>query len=138
MERSTQEPDIRFLIATVHEEQQYHDSRPGRDAFVVRTPPCALGPGLRIVLSADLDDGRRITADNCFGMSGVMSQDDVSTQIDRMLGRDPHAHRPRVLAWGPLIAALERAGIGRSESELIASPLEIRYEPAAQRALEAH
>jgi len=85
---------------------------------------------------ADLADGRRITADDCFGMSGLMSRDDVSTQIDRMLGRDSHAHRPRVLAWRPLIAALESAGISRPESELIASPLEIRYEPAAQRALE--
>jgi hypothetical protein len=136
VERSTRQPDITVLTATVHEEQQYHDSRAGRDDFVVRTPPGASGTGLRIVLSATLDDGRRITADNSFGMSGVMSQGDVRAQIDMMLGRDPHAHRPRVLAWRPLIAALETAGIRSSESELIATPLEIRYEQAALRELE--
>jgi hypothetical protein len=132
-----QQPDITLLIATVYEEQQYHDSRAGRDNFVVRTPPDALQIGLCIVLSAELDDGRTITADNCFGIIGTISQDDVSTQIDRMLGRNPHVHQPRVLAWRPLIVALANAGISVSESELIARPLDVSYEPSAQQALAA-
>jgi hypothetical protein len=134
---SRQQPNITLLTATVHEEQHYHDSRAGRDDFVVRTPPGALQLGLCIVLSAELDDGRGITAENSFGIVGATSRDDVLTQIDRMLGRKPHDHRPRVLAWRPLIVALANAGISVSESELTARPLRVSYEPAAQRALAA-
>jgi hypothetical protein len=42
--------------------------------------------------------------------------------------------RPPVLAWKPLMVALESMGVISSESELIARPLEICFEPSAQRA----
>lgn len=135
----TRQPEITLIVAVVYEESQYHrdqDRNSQASRFVVRSPPSAQGLGLRVVLSAVLDDGRRITADNCFGISGLdMSPDAVDAQINRMLGRDPHVRRPPALAWRPLIAALKSIGISRSESELIRRPLDVCYEPSAQRAL---
>ena len=125
-------------MATVYGEQQYHDSQiRGRDYFVVRTPPGALQLGVQIVLSAVLSDGRRITADNSIGINGHlnMQRSEVNELIDRMLGRDPQMRRPPVLAWKPLVAALESIGVITFESELIARPLEIRFEPSAERAV---
>ncbi|MFZ1926899.1 MAG: hypothetical protein WAU42_12235 [Solirubrobacteraceae bacterium] len=70
MARLKQKPKITLIEAAVHEEQQYHDEVQGNAAFVVRSPPGTTRLGLRIVLSAVLDDGRRIDADNPFGITG--------------------------------------------------------------------
>jgi hypothetical protein len=138
---ANREPRITLLVAFVHEEQHYHSSLSARKRedeqerpFVVRTPPGAQRVGLRVVLSAVLDDGRRAIADTPLGISGSLSisRSEVNEQLDRMLGRDPHMRHPPRLAWGPLIAALESVGVNSSEAELIASPLEVRFEPSAE------
>ena len=141
VERPHRQPQITLLTAAVHEERHYHDLRAARERDYehgppvdVRTPPGAQRVGLRIVLSATLDDGRRITAGTPLGIEGSLSisRSEVNEQLDRLLGRDPNLRRPPMLAWGALIAALESVGVASSESELIASPLEVRFEPSAE------
>jgi hypothetical protein len=136
---ASQEPQITLLMAFVHEEQQYHTCLSARKSndeperpFVVRTPPGAQRVGVRVVLSAVLDDGRTATADTPLGISGSLdiSRSEVYEQLDRLLGRDPRMRRPPRLAWGPLTAALESIGVKSSEAELIATPLEVRFEPS--------
>jgi hypothetical protein len=130
------EPRITLLVASVHEEQHYHsylpDDAPER-TFEVRTPPGAKRVGLRVVLSAVMVDGRRVTAEIPLGISGSLSisRSEVNEQLDRLLGRDPRMRRPPRLAWGPIISALESIGVNSSEEELIATPLEIHFEPSA-------
>jgi hypothetical protein len=135
---ASREPQITLLVASVHEEQHYHSRLSARkrndepEPFVVRTPPGAQRVGVRVVLSAVLDDGRRVTADTPLGISGSLSisRSEVDEQLDRLLGRDPRMRRPPRLAWGPLIAALGSIGVNSSEAELIATPLEVRFEPS--------
>jgi hypothetical protein len=144
VERLTRQPTIILVEAAVHEEQQYIDEQTRRDRdeqrgrnLVVRTPPGAMRLGLRVVLSAVLSDGRRITADNCFGIGGPpgMLRPEVDELIHRMLGRDAGVHRPPKLSWDALISALEDIGVISSEPELITTRLEIRLEPSAHQAL---
>jgi len=142
---STRSLEIRRITATVHGERTYHDALDEREGdrkqprpFAVRTHPGARRPGLRIVLSAVLGDGRTITADGSFGISGsskVRSRSDVREQIDQMLGRSPQMRHPPLLAWGPLMSALQSACVASSEPELIARPLEIRYDPSSADAV---
>ena len=141
MERDEQ-PSIVLVEAAVHEERHYHDEvarrdrdEPGaRDRFAVRTPPGATRLGLRVVLSAVLDDGRRVTEENCLGLSGppTMCLSELSELLERMLGRHPAPRRPPRLAWDRLLSALASIGVTSSELELIAAPLEIRLEPSAR------
>lgn len=131
------EPKIALIQAAVYEEQQYHDEIQRDTAFIVRTPPGTMRLGLRVVLSAVLDDGRRVDADNSFGIAGPrkMTLHEVNELIDRMLGRDTKQHRPPRLAWPPLLSALARIDVHVFESNLIAAPFELRVEPSARRAL---
>jgi hypothetical protein len=142
VERDVEQPDIVLVEAAVHEERHYHDEvarrdrndAAARDGFAVRTAPGAKRLGLRVVLSAVLDDGRRVTEDNCLGLGGppTMRLSEVSELLERMLGRNPAFHRPPSLAWGRLLSALESIGVTITEPELIAAPLEIRLEPSAR------
>jgi len=135
-------PDIVLIEAAVHEEGYYHDQlarRDGNEAAArsgveVRTAPDTTRLGLRVVLSAALDDGGRVSEDNCLGLSGppMMRLCEVSELLDRMLGRDPGLRRPPRLAWDQLLAALEKIGVPCAEPKLIAAPLEIRLEPSAR------
>lgn len=136
---ANREPQITLLVAFVHEEEQYHSCLSARERddaperpFVVRTPPDTQRVGLRVVLSAVLDDGRRVTVDTPLGISGSLSisRSEVNEQLARLLGRDPRMRRPPRLAWGPLTAALESIGVSSSEAELTATPLEVRFEPS--------
>jgi hypothetical protein len=137
---------IMRLVASVYEEQQYHSDKAvlrsevaQGQPFEVRTRPGAKRVGLRVVLSAVLRDGRTAIADTPLGISGSLSisRSEVNEQIDRLLGRDPNLRRPPRLAWGPLIAALESLGVSSSEPELIASPLEVRFEPSTDDVVSA-
>jgi hypothetical protein len=142
VEQDPEQPDIVLVEAAVHEERHYHDElartdRNGaaaRDGVEVRTAPDAERLGLRVVLSAVLDDGRRVTEDNCLGLGGppTMRLSDVSELLERMLGRNPESRRPPRLAWDRLLSALESIGVTSTEPELIAAPLEIRLEPSAR------
>jgi hypothetical protein len=134
------ERQITLLVASVHEEQHYHSCLPARkrdDApertFEVRTPPGVQRIGLRVVLSAVMVDGQRVTAETPLGISGSLSisRSEVNEQLDRLLGRDPRVRRPPRLAWGPMISALESIGVNSSEAELIATRMEIHFEPSA-------
>jgi hypothetical protein len=136
LQRTEPQPKISLVVATVHSEREYHAAQSGTEAVsVVLTPPGVLRQGLRIVLSAMLRDGGTVTAGKAFGIDGSLdiSRAEVREQIDRMLGRRAAAdtHHPPILAWGPLRAALEGAGVTSSESELIETALEVRFEPSA-------
>jgi hypothetical protein len=124
---------LALVVATVHDEQEYHESGGIVHAkFVVRTAPGRRG--FRVALSAVLCDGRTVDAENVFGVDGALgiARAEVGEQIDRLLGRAPDLHSPRVLAWRPLTVALEGAGVICSEAELIATPFEVRFaEPSA-------
>lgn len=137
-------PAIVLVEAAVHEEQHYHDAQARRDRDegrsprgVVRTPVGANRLGLRVVLSALLSDGRRVSAENSLGIGGPprMRCSEVSELLDRMLGRDPRLHRPPRLSWDALTAALQGIGVGVTERELIAAPLQMRLEASAREAL---
>jgi|NGEPerStandDraft_6_1074524.scaffolds.fasta_scaffold184749_1 hypothetical protein len=142
VEHDVEQSGIVLVEAAVHEERHYHDElarrdpggAPDRDGVEVRTAPDATRLGLRVVLSAVLDDGRRVTEDNCLGLGGppTMRLSEVSELLERMLGRNPESRRPPRLAWGRLLSALEGIGVTSSEPELIAAPLEIRLEPSAR------
>lgn len=145
MGRDAEQPEVARVVAAVHEERAYHDALarvdrarpPGDERFEVRTVPGSNRVGLRVVLSAVLDDGRRVSEDSCLGIGGAatMSLEEVREQLERMLGRDPALRRPPRLAWDGLLAALQRSGVGISERELIAARLELRVEPSARSAL---
>lgn len=124
---------LALVVATVHDEQEYHESGGiVSPRFIVRTAPGRRG--FRVALSAVLSDGRTVDAENVFGIDGALgiARAEVGVQIDRLLGRAPDLHSPRVLAWRPLIVALEGAGVGCSEAELIAAPFEVRFaDPSA-------
>jgi hypothetical protein len=61
---------------------------------------------------------------------------DIEDGIDQMLGRDPSLHRPPRLAWQNLIRALEQAGVGVTEPDLIDAPLTVELTPEVQAELE--
>jgi hypothetical protein len=140
--RDAEHPDIVLVQAAVHEEGCYHDElarrdrgeAAARDRVAVRTAPGAARLGLRVVLTAVLDDGRRVTEDNCLGLGRppTMRVSEVSELLERMLGRNPALHRPPRLAWDRLLSALESIGVTSTEPELVAAPLEIRLEPSAR------
>ena len=77
--RNPHQPGIVLVEAAVHEERYYHDelARTDRDRAAaaddveVRTAPDAERLGLRVVLSAVLDDGRRVTEESCLGLAGL-------------------------------------------------------------------
>ncbi len=129
---------IVVVEAAVFEEADYHSRHPARPGqTVVRSPAGSDRLGLRVVLGAVLDDGRRVTAENCMGIGGPpgMVLAEATEAIDRMLGRRAELGRPPRLAWGPLVSALEEAGLPTTEDELIGAKLEVRLEPSARAVL---
>lgn len=120
-------------MATVYGEAEYHQSRVNDEgSSVVRTPADGERRGVRVVLSATLDDGRTATAKNAIGIEGSpdISRAEIEEQIDRVLGRA--GRRPPRLAWASLTAALEGVGAAMSEAELIEAPLELRFDRSVE------
>ena len=116
---------------------------------------------MKVGLSADLADGRRITGGGfefggprC-GVSAIwwryrgprlsddeherllhetyhVGRSDIEDAIDQMLGREPEQHRPPRLSWEGLQAALIEAGVDATETQLIAAPLVIELRPEVE------
>jgi hypothetical protein len=61
---------------------------------------------------------------------------DIEDGINQMLGRDPTLHHPLRLSWGQLINALNDAGIGVTERDLITAPLTVELAPEVQAELD--
>ena len=134
-----EQPGVVRVEAAVHEEHDYDGERARLDRSAAQTSADTdvrdtTRLGLRVVLSAVLDDGRQVSEENCVGLSGppTMSVSEVRELLDRALGRDPDLRRPPRLAWGQLLSALKQAGVVTSDAELIAAPLELRLEPSAR------
>ena len=120
---------------------------------------------VRVSLSAEISDGRRITArTGDFGISGPRSgiwhrwhgpplpedpeeaarmmleehhvdQRDIEDGINQMLGRDPDLHHPPRLSWDGLITTLAEAGVRVTDRDLIHTPFSMELTPEVQAAL---
>lgn len=120
---------------------------------------------LHVSISADDSNGRRIETEGPdFGMSGPrrgiwhrwhgpplpddpeeadrrvirehrVDVHDIEDGINQMLGCDPTLHHPPRLSWGQLINALNDAGIGVTERDLITAPLTVELAPEVQAEL---
>lgn len=131
---------LAHVDATVYSEREYLDEVvPLRDPRpkgpIVRTPPGRTG--FRIVLSAVLDDSRRITENGCLSVHGTskMRLSEIREHLDTGLGRDPTLHSPTPLGWSRLVHALIEAGLTVAEADLIDAPLEISLSPVAEQTL---
>lgn len=136
------EGEVISVEAAVYEEGEYYDEvvpawKSDPKGPIVRTPPGSGRSGFRVVLSAMLDDGRRITENGCLGIGGrsMMRLSEIREHLSMSLGRDAELHSPEPLGWVRLIKALGESGVTSAEAELIAVPLTMCLSPAAERAL---
>ena len=155
-----------FALVELESSALAEAKRRGEGTFVGRWIDDLEHLSLHVRLSAELGDGRRITArTGHFGMSGPrrgiwhrwhgpplpadpedanrlmlmehhVDRHDIEDGINQMLGRDPDLHQPPRLAWDGLIAALAEVGVHVTERDLIETPLKLELTSDVQAELD--